>query len=89
MLILRKVRVCEGFSVKTYRPIIMLFLYYFRHKNRQGLHVRLHEINAFLYIHIPVSTVISLLYVNEYIHVYLYVYTSSYYPCMYILISRK
>ena len=58
-------------------------------RKRQGLHVRLHEINAFLYIHILVSTGISLLYVNEYIHVYLYVYTSSYRPCMYILISRK
>ena len=30
----------------------------------QGLHVRLHEINAFLYRHIPVSTVISFLYVK-------------------------
>ena len=55
----------------------------------QGLHVRLHEINVFFYIHIPVSTGISLLYANKYIHVYLCVYTSSYCPCMYILISRK
>ena len=58
-------------------------------KIRQGLNERLHEINAFLYIHIPVSTLISLLYVNEYVHVYLYVYTSSYCHCMYILISQK
>ena len=48
------------------------------------------NVNAKVYhFHIPVSTVISLLYVNEYIHVYLYVYTSSYCPCMYFLISRK
>ena len=49
-------------------------------KNEQGLHVRLHEIDAFLYIHIHVSTEISLLYVNKYIHVCLYVLSLYVYP---------